>query len=60
MVARIRATGTHKGEYMGIPPTGARISVTVVRFFRIPGGKIVENRDFADRLGLMQQIGAIS
>jgi predicted ester cyclase len=35
-------SGTHKGEFMGIPPTGKRVSIEETFFFRIAAGKIAE------------------
>ena len=52
-------TGTHKGEFQGIAPTGKQIKVTATIINRIAGGKIVESWSNIDMLGLMQQIGAI-
>jgi predicted ester cyclase len=56
----IRATfnGTHRNEFMGIPPTGKDISVDGMVFYRISGGKIVDFWMNADMMGLMQQLGA--
>ena len=57
VVIRWTLTGTHKGEYMGIPPTGVQVRVTGISFFRIAGGKIVERWLNRDALGMMQQLG---
>ena len=46
--------GTHRGELMGIPPTGKRVEVPGSVFYRIVGGKIVEFRAQFDMMGLMQ------
>ena len=51
--------GTHQGEFQGIPPTGKRVAVPGVVFYRIAGGKIVEFRGQFDRMSLMQQLGVI-
>ena len=51
--------GTHRGEFQGIPPTGKRVSVPGVVFYRIAGGKIVEFRGQFDRMSLMQQLGGV-
>jgi predicted ester cyclase len=60
MVAlRWTATGTHRGDLMGIPPTGKRVSVTGQVMSRFVGGKVVEDREVFDALGMMQQLGAI-
>jgi len=59
VVARLTVTGTHKGDFQGIAPTGKQATVTVIVIFRIVGGKIVETWELIDMLGVMQQIGAI-
>jgi steroid delta-isomerase-like uncharacterized protein len=51
--------GTHTGELNGIAPTGKRITLAGVTLARMADGKIVEERDFADELGLLQQLGVI-
>lgn len=51
-------TGTHKGEFQGIPATGKRIEVRGVQIGRFENGQIVERWGSTDELGLMQQIGA--
>jgi steroid delta-isomerase-like uncharacterized protein len=50
-------TGTHQGSFLGIPPTGQKITGSGVRFFRIAAGKIVETWYDINLLGFMQQIG---
>ena len=40
--ARITFTGTHTGEFMGIAPTGKKITTEMVDIFRIVKGKLVE------------------
>jgi len=52
-------TGTHKGEIMGIPPTGKQITASAISILRIAGGKVVERWNITDRLGVMQQLGVI-
>jgi len=52
-------SGTHKGEFMGIPPTGKRVSIEETFFFRIAAGKIAEYWGQQDTMGMMQQLGAI-
>ena len=52
-------TGTHSGEFMGMPPTGTQITVTFMNFDRFAGDKLVEHRAQVDMAGLMQQLGAI-
>jgi steroid delta-isomerase-like uncharacterized protein len=50
--------GTHKGEYMGVAPTGKQVTITGISILRIVGGKIVEEWGEMDNLGMMQQLGA--
>ncbi len=50
--------GTHKGEYMGIAPTGKQVTITGISILWIVGGKIVEEWTEPDNLGFMEQLGA--
>jgi steroid delta-isomerase-like uncharacterized protein len=59
VVSRWSAQGTHQGELMGIAPTGNQVIITGITIHRIEEGKIVEEWENWDALGLMQQIGAI-
>jgi steroid delta-isomerase-like uncharacterized protein len=49
--------GTHKGEFMGIPPTGKKVSLELIDIFRISGEKLVEHWAVADMLSVLQQLG---
>jgi predicted ester cyclase len=53
------ARGTHKKNFQGIHPTGKSISFTLMRFYRIAGGKLAEEWVNFDSLGLMQQLGVM-
>jgi steroid delta-isomerase-like uncharacterized protein len=59
VVQRWTMTGTHKGEFMGIAPTGKKFTTTGISIVRIANGKIVEAWNASDQLDLMQQLGAI-
>jgi steroid delta-isomerase-like uncharacterized protein len=59
VVSRGTITGTHKGEFMGIPATGKSISMGAVSIFRIEDGKIAERWGEVDTLGMMQQLGVV-
>jgi predicted ester cyclase len=50
-------SGTHSGEFMGIPPTGRSIRCTYTDIWRLEDGKGRENWVQMDMLGLMQQLG---
>ena len=59
-VARFTMRGTHKGEFLGIPPTSKQVTMTGIQVVRITNGKIAENWINLDALGLLQQLGVIS
>jgi len=50
-------TGTHQGDFLGIAPTGKRISARGMQIGRFEGGKIVERWGSSDELGILHQIG---
>lgn len=58
VLTRWSATGTHRGEFMGIQPTNRRINYDGMSVQRFRNGKIVEAWANVDMLGLLQQIGA--
>ncbi len=49
--------GTHEGEFQGIPATGNKIESSGVMISRIENGKIVEDKEEMDQLGMMMQLG---
>jgi steroid delta-isomerase-like uncharacterized protein len=51
--------GTHTGELFGVPPTGATVTLQGMSTYRIDGGKVTDIWWVTDRLGLLQQIGAM-
>ncbi len=50
-------TGTHRGEIMGVEPTGKRIEVAGAEMNRVENGKIFASRTVSDALGLMGELG---
>ena len=56
---RVKETGTHKGEYRGLAPTGKKITFTLVDIFRIVDGKVVEREAVYDQLDFLKQLGVI-
>jgi predicted ester cyclase len=58
-VVRYTNTGTHKGEFMGIPPTNKKVTMWAIGIDRIAGGKFVESWGRYDTLGFMQQLGLV-
>jgi len=59
VAVRWTVTGTHKGEFMGIPPTNKKVTSWGIEIYRIAGGKFVESWERFDDLGLMQQLGIV-
>ena len=59
VVVRNTATGTHQGEYMGIPPTGKSVTYNEIFIARFAEGRIAETWGVVDVLSQMRQLGAI-
>jgi steroid delta-isomerase-like uncharacterized protein len=59
VVARVTLTGTHTGNFFGIPATGKKVKFTGTYLLRIANGKIVEHWGEEDGISLMQQLGII-
>jgi steroid delta-isomerase-like uncharacterized protein len=59
VAVRYNIIGTHKGEFQGIPPTGKEVSFSAMGFITLIDGKVAEEWEVADNMGLMQQIEAI-
>ena len=60
VVARVRATGTHQAEFMGIPATGKSIDVQLIDIIRFgDDGLAHEHWGVFDALAMLQQLGAI-
>ena len=59
VVARVTMTGTHTGDFMGIPATGKPVFFTGVYIARIANGKIVEHWGEEDSVSLLVQLGVM-
>ena len=59
VAARFTMRGTHKGTFFGVPPTGKKIEVKAINFYRLRDGQFVEETGVPDLLGLLQQIGGV-
>jgi steroid delta-isomerase-like uncharacterized protein len=59
VVLRVTGHGTHRGEFMGLPPTGRSVTVGGFDIVRIEGGQLTEHWAVFDNLGLLQQLGAM-
>ena len=52
-----RMTGTHRGEFLGMPPTEKKVDVEAIDRVRVRDGKAIEHWAVTDLMGLMQQLG---
>jgi|WetSurMetagenome_2_1015567.scaffolds.fasta_scaffold488584_1 predicted ester cyclase len=59
VVERLTLRGSHNGPFMGVSPTGKRITWGIINIYRIAGGKVIEHWSEWDHLSLMQQIGLL-
>ena len=59
VAARFKCSGTHRGEMMGIAPTGRHMEVDEVYFLRVQDGKFVEFWGLEDNLTRMRQLGLL-
>ena len=57
---RFLAQGTHRGEIMGVAPTGRKVALAGINIFRLKDGKIIERWGRLDDLGFLQQLGVMS
>jgi len=58
VLSRFVWTGTHEGPFLGVAPTGRRVTVWGMAIDRVVEGRIKETRLLMDMLGLMAQLGA--
>jgi steroid delta-isomerase-like uncharacterized protein len=59
VVTRFTWTGTHRGDFLGIPATGRKVAVRGVVIDRLNAGKMADSRILMDTFGMMQQLGVI-
>lgn len=60
VASRFTWRGTHRGAFLGVPPTGKRVTLTGMVFDRVVGGKMVESQLLMNTLSLLTQLGAIA
>ena len=56
---RVRGRGTDTGGVAGRPPSGRAFEIDIIDVVRFRGGKMVDHWGVADRLGMLQQVGAM-
>jgi steroid delta-isomerase-like uncharacterized protein len=59
VVTRFAWTGTHRGEFLGVPATGRSVAVKGVVIDQLDGGKMTRSRILMDSLGMMQQLAVV-
>jgi steroid delta-isomerase-like uncharacterized protein len=59
LARRVSWTATHRGPFLGVPATGRRVRGQGIVILRIVDGKIAEEWEMSDLLGLLQQLGAV-
>ena len=59
VASRFEWTGTHQGEFLGVPATGRQVRVWGIVIDRLVEGRIKETRLIMDVFGLMMQLGAL-
>jgi steroid delta-isomerase-like uncharacterized protein len=57
VAARYHWQGTHKGTFLGIAPTGRKLLVRGMDFYRFEGGRLIEHWDSVDEFGMLTQLG---
>lgn len=59
-VARVKASGTQNGEFLGMPASGKFVEVRLIDIMRFDdAGLVCEHWGVMDMLSLLQQLGAI-
>jgi predicted ester cyclase len=56
VVSRGTFTGTHRREFLGIPPTGKQVTFSVIHIEQLGDGKIVDHWVLGDSLAMLQQL----
>ncbi|NEA65141.1 ester cyclase [Streptomyces sp. SID12488] len=59
VASRNTVTGTHRGEYQGLPPTGRTVTYSEIFICRFTDGRITEIRGVVDVLAQLRQLGAL-
>ncbi len=59
LVVRWTNSGTHVGDFLGIPPTNKSFSVAGIDIYRLVDGKLAEHWHVIDQLTMLQQLGLI-
>lgn len=55
-----KVSGTHLGDFMGIPPTGGKFTIDLMDVARVENGQVVEHWGIPDRFALLSQLGLLN
>lgn len=56
VAVRLTASATQTGEFMKLPPTGKRYTISEIHIFRVSNGQIAEHWHQLDAMGMMSQL----
>jgi steroid delta-isomerase-like uncharacterized protein len=59
MAVRFTLRGTHKAEFMGIPPTKKAVEVSAIALMSVRDGRVSQVQGIFDQMGMMRQLGVI-
>ena len=60
VVTRWSATGTHAGDFAGVPATGRLVTVSGIHIHRVRHGRLIEHWEELNLLGVLRQLGVLS
>jgi len=60
VAVRFTVSGTHKGEFLGVAPTGKNVMYSQINIYRFKEGKCTETWQLMDVAGFLRQIGALT
>ena len=58
-IAEMVGRGTHKGDLMGVAPTGKPVEIVICNVMELRDGKIYREREYMDMMSMMVQLGAV-
>jgi steroid delta-isomerase-like uncharacterized protein len=59
VAVRFTCRGAHQGAFMGVPPSGKQVTMTAILIHHLAGGKMAEDWEWSDQLGVLRQLGLV-
>jgi steroid delta-isomerase-like uncharacterized protein len=59
LISRVVASGTHKGNFAGVPATNKKVSFHSCNVVEVRNGKVIRSRLYSDNLSLFRQLGVL-